>query len=170
MAFFFTDGCVVNERNLFLKTSVYEIYALYLLIADKLYRSCTNSRRQRKTVVNKLFAAMKSADANTLQACFADSAILQTILIKEGKSVVETEAVKGFASSIGKVSKGDADEQIVFDVVKVDGDLAIVWTPYKFYWKGTFSHCGVNSFQLVRINGVWKIQYLIDTRRKEDCK
>lgn len=123
-----------------------------------------------KAVVNKLFAAMRSADASTLQACFADSAILQTILSKDGKSVVETEAVQGFATSIGKVSKGDADERVSFDVVKVDSDLAIVWAPYQFYWKGAFSHCGVDSFQLVRINGEWKIQYLIDTKRKEDCK
>jgi len=55
-------------------------------------------------------------------------------------------------------------------VVKIDGPLAIVWTPYKFYFNGKFSHCGVNSFQLVRFNGVWKIQYLIDTRRRAGCE
>ncbi len=122
-----------------------------------------------KQTVNKLFAAMKESDRKSLQEAFADSAILQTILDKNGKTVVETEAVKDFATSISKISKGDADERISFDVVKIDGDLAIVWAPYQFYWKGIFSHCGADSFQLVRINGVWKIQYLIDTRRKEKC-
>ncbi|MFT2543406.1 hypothetical protein ACMWP9_36050, partial [Escherichia coli] len=67
------------------------------------------------------------------------------------------------------IPKNMADERIVFDVVKIDADLAIVWTPYQFYRNGTFSHCGVNSFQLVRLNGRWKIQYLIDTRRKTGC-
>ncbi|HNA01067.1 MAG TPA: hypothetical protein PLN49_09415, partial [Ferruginibacter sp.] len=66
--------------------------------------------------------------------------------------------------------KDAADERITFDVVRVDGALAIAWTPYKFYFNGKFSHCGVNSFQLVRFNGEWKIQYLIDTRRKAGCE
>jgi hypothetical protein len=51
-------------------------------------------------------------------------------------------------------------------VIRIDASLAIVWAPYEFYYKGKYSHKGVDSFQLVRVNGVWKIQYLIDTRRK----
>ena len=146
-------------------------YVLFICLLFTSYVSDAQTAEDSvKAVVNKLFAAMKSADANALQACFADSAILQTIIDKNGKPVIETEAVQSFATSISKVSKGDADERITFDVVRIDGELAIVWTPYLFYWKGTFSHCGVDSFQLVRINGEWKIQYLIDTRRKEDCK
>lgn len=123
-----------------------------------------------KTTVNQLFTAMKNADATALQQTFADIAILQTIINKDGKASVETEAVQSFATSIGKIGKGDADERIVFDAIKIDGDLALVWAPYQFYWKGTFSHCGVDCFNLVRINGNWKIQYLIDTRRKDNCK
>ncbi|HNJ29817.1 MAG TPA: hypothetical protein PLQ40_12740, partial [Ferruginibacter sp.] len=83
---------------------------------------------------------------------------------------VKTDAVADFANSISKLPKDAADERITFDVVRVDGALAIAWTPYKFYFNGKFSHCGVNSFQLVRFNGEWKIQYLIDTRRKAGCE
>jgi len=123
-----------------------------------------------KTVVNQLFTAMKSSNAPLLQQCFADSAILQTIKEKDGKTIIEQDAVKAFADIVAGMPKDAADEQIVFDVIKIDGALAIVWAPYKFYYKGKFSHCGVDSFQLVRINGEWKIQYLIDTRRKEGCE
>ncbi len=56
-----------------------------------------------------------------------------------------------------------------FEVIRIDADLAVVWTPYKFFVGKKFSHCGVNSFQLIKLNGNWKIQYLIDTRRKEGC-
>lgn len=119
-----------------------------------------------KAVVNKLFAAMKASDGESLAACFADSAILQTI---KPSGQIESEAVGEFAKSISGLPKGDADEQITFDVVKTDGELAIAWTPYQFYYKGKFSHCGVDSFQLVRVKGQWKIQYLIDTRRKQNC-
>ncbi|MFT3823739.1 MAG: nuclear transport factor 2 family protein [Chitinophagaceae bacterium] len=121
-----------------------------------------------KATVNKLFESMKNSDAAALTTVFADSAILQTIVnTKDGKTIIRNEKISDFSTSIGKLAKGDADERITFETVKTDGALAIVWTPYKFYYKGAYSHCGVNSFQLVRINGQWKIQYLIDTRRKE---
>ncbi len=124
-----------------------------------------------KAVVNDLFTAMKNADPVLLKSVFADSAILQTITRnKEGKTEVKTDEVSGFIDCVGKQAKDGADERISFDVIRIDGPLAIVWTPYKFYFNGKFSHCGVNSFQLVRFNGNWKIQYLIDTRRRAGCE
>lgn len=123
-----------------------------------------------KVVINNFFTAMKASNAAMLKSVFADSAVLQTIDTRSGKTVVETDAVAGFIESIRKLPADAADEQITFDVVKVDADLAIAWTPYKFYYNGKFSHCGVNSFQLVRFNGEWKIQYIIDTRRRTGCE
>ena len=123
-----------------------------------------------KSVINNMFTGMKNADPVLLKSCFADSMVLQTISrTKDGKLIVKNEAPSGFIVFVSKETPGNADERITFDVVKVDGPLAIAWTPYNFYYKGQFSHCGVNSFQLVRFNGVWKIQYLIDTRRKQGC-
>ena len=124
-----------------------------------------------KAVVNQLFAAMKGANAVMLKETFADSAVLQTIRRKQdGTFFVQDEKVSDFVGQIGKAKKDSLDERITFETVKVDGPLAIAWTPYKFYYAGKFSHCGVNSFQLVRINGRWKIQFLIDTRRRQNCE
>ena len=123
-----------------------------------------------RSAVNQLFTAMKNADSALLVSSFADSAILQTIIEKNGKVVVKTDAVGDFAAQVAKMEKNILDERIQFDVVRIDGALAIVWAPYQFYYKGKFSHCGADSFQLVRINGKWKIQYLIDTRRTGGCE
>jgi hypothetical protein len=123
-----------------------------------------------KAVINTMFAAMKAGDGNTLMQCFADSAILQGVAVKNGNVTIENESVKDFAKKISQLPKDAADERITFDLIKIDDNLAIAWTPYQFYYKGQFSHCGVDSYQLVKINGSWKIQYLIDTRRKEGCK
>ena len=48
--------------------------------------------------------------------------------------------------------------------------MASVWTPYEFYFNGTFSHCGANSFQLFKEDNQWKIIFLVDIRRRENCK
>lgn len=123
-----------------------------------------------KAAVNKLFEGMKNADAATVRSSFSDSAVLQTITRnKEGQTVVRNEKVEDFAQSVASMPKGAADERILFETIKIDGPMAIAWTPYNFYYEGKFSHCGVNSFQLVRFNGEWKIQYLIDTRRRQGC-
>ena len=123
-----------------------------------------------KTTINQLFAGMRNADSTAVFTAFAPGAIMQTIVqSKEGKTSVRQNPVAGFASYVGKQAKGAADEQIVFETIKVDGDLAIAWTPYRFIFNGNFSHCGVNTFTLVKLDGVWKINYIIDTRRKENC-
>ena len=123
-----------------------------------------------KAAVNLMFTGMKNADAATIRRSFADSAILQTITANAaGKTVARSESVEDFANHVGKMAAGDADERISFGSVRVDGPLAIVWAPYSFFYKGKFSHCGVDSFQLILVDGMWKIVYVIDTRRKNAC-
>jgi len=58
------------------------------------------------------------------------------------------------------------DERVTIGELLIDNQLASVWTPYQFYYKEQYSHQGANSFQLVKGVDGWKIQYLIDTRRK----
>lgn len=155
------------DKAVFMKSFLFFLTGLFFFCAV----NAQSTEDSVKVAVNKLFAGMKNSDASAIRTAFSDSAVLQTITKnKEGKTVVINEQVSSFAASVAALQKGDADERIQFDVIRIDGPLAIVWTPYKFYYKGVFSHCGVNSFQLVRFNGEWKIQYLIDTRRKNGCE
>ena len=124
-----------------------------------------------KTTINNMFTAMKNADTVLLRACFTANPIIQTIgLNKEGKLAVKDEALQEFISSIAKLPKNAADERIVFDAIYIDGVLANIWAPYKFYFNNVFSHCGADNFTLVKLSGEWKIQYLIDTRHKHGCE
>ncbi len=117
-----------------------------------------------------MFKAMKSSNSEKLLDCFADSALLQTIITsKEGKTEIKSQSAQAFAKMLSSIEEDAADERFFFNGIKIDENLAVVWAPYRFYYKKNFVHCGVNSFQLVRINGHWKIQYLIDTRRRENC-
>ncbi|WP_326982773.1 nuclear transport factor 2 family protein [Chryseobacterium sp. MYb264] len=117
--------------------------------------------------IRQLFLGMKTANPELVKTIFAENAIFQTIT-KDG--IVKTDKVEDFITSISKSSKDDLDERISIEAIHVDGLLASVFTPYSFYYKAKLSHCGANSFQLIKQNGEWKIQYLIDTRRKENCK
>ena len=123
-----------------------------------------------KAAVNQFFIGMAMADSTGIVNSFTGDGLLQSVSDDGGKTTVKNEKITDFAHLIGGLQKNDADEQIKFNTIKIDGALAMVWAPYNFFFKGKFSHCGVDCFCLVRINGDWKIQYIIDTRRKDGCK
>ena len=142
-----------------------KIFAVTLFLSTFCFAQ-NNPNKEIEKPIRNLFLAMKTADSELLKSVFSETAILQTIT-KDG---VKNEDVKDFISSISKASKNDLDERITIEAIHTDGNLASVFTPYQFYYKSEFSHCGANSFQLVKQNNEWKIQYIIDTRRKENCK
>ncbi|MCK8491492.1 nuclear transport factor 2 family protein [Spirosoma sp. RP8] len=119
--------------------------------------------------VNQLFEGMKKADSTMLKTVFAPGARLQTVVNKQGNVSVQDEAIAQFISSVGKAKAGALDERLSGMEIKIDGELATAWTPYSFYYNGQQSHCGVNAFTLVKLAGTWKIQTIIDTRRKQNC-
>ncbi|MBP8067290.1 MAG: nuclear transport factor 2 family protein [Pedobacter sp.] len=123
-----------------------------------------------KATINNLFDGMRTSDSTLIRKAFAPKSIMQTIAMsKEGKAMVRSESVDGFIKSISAPHPEKYDERIVFSKVLIDGNLASVWTDYKFYVGDKFSHCGVNSFQLFKSEEGWKIIYIIDTRRKDRC-
>ena len=123
-----------------------------------------------RTTITSMFDAMRSGDSVLLKQQFSPTIVFQSVGIKDGKAFAKNENPGGFISFVGKQKPGLLDERIKFGTILVDGPMASVWTPYSFYYGGEFSHCGVNSFQLVRFPDGWKIQYIIDTRRKEGCE
>ncbi|MFN3759705.1 MAG: nuclear transport factor 2 family protein [Algoriphagus aquaeductus] len=122
-------------------------------------------------VIRSLFEGMKSKNAEQVAAAFYTEGLMQTVQAKPEGSTVGSNSVADFVKRIATTpAETTLDERILDYQVKVDGTLASAWTPYRFYVNGNFSHCGVNSFQLVKMAEGWKIVYIIDTRRKEPCE
>jgi hypothetical protein len=143
---------------------MYKIAGLFLLIGISGFGQ---QNPDIEKPIRNLFLGMKNADPELVKSAFAENAVLQTIT-KDG--TVKSDSIQDFIASVSKFPKGDLDERITVEAIHTDGNLASVFTPYSFYVKEKLSHCGANSFQLVKQNDVWKIQYVIDTRRKDNCK
>lgn len=123
-----------------------------------------------KAVIVSLFDGMRAKNAEQVSAAFTPEAIMNTVIAKPEGSEVGSNSVADFAKRIASTpAETQLDEQIMDYQIKIDGTMASAWTPYRFYVNGNFSHCGVNSFQLVKTAEGWKIVYIIDTRRKEPC-
>lgn len=122
-----------------------------------------------KAVVETLFRGMRQGDSAMVSSTFSKGIVMQTVAEIKGKIEVKTGDPAGFLKSVGTPHKEVYDERITFDRIQVDGDLANVWTSYKFYVGDKFSHCGVNSMTYVKEGSGWKLLHIIDTRRKENC-
>jgi len=128
------------------------------------------AEKQIEQVIENLFQGMKSKNQQLLEKAFHEDAIMHTVAASPDGTRLGANSVKDFINRIA-VSPAETvlDERIQSYHIRVDGDMASAWTPYRFYVNDGFSHCGVNSFQLIRIDGEWKITYVIDTRRKDNC-
>lgn len=146
------------------------LFGLLLTIVSFSTSAQTSEETAIKETINQLFTGMRTSDTALISRSFASTAILQTIVNRDGTVQVRVDELATFIKSVGTPRKEILDERIQFGTILIDGPMATVWTPYKFYIGETFSHCGVNSFQLVKLATGWKIQSIIDTRRKENCQ
>ena len=53
--------------------------------------------------------------------------------------------------------------------ILIRGPIAVVWGEFEFWIDGEFSHCGVDSADLVKIGGEWKVANFMWTVEKDDC-
>ncbi len=143
---------------------------LVLLISSSSFAQDSDEIDVKKTVI-KFFDAFHKQDSIAIKELVSKDLKLQSIgKSKEGFTQLRNEEFSAFLKSIVSIPKDQKFQEKLLDFkIRVDGDMANAWTPYEFWFNGKFSHCGVNSFQLVKLEGVWKIIYLIDTRRREGC-
>jgi Putative lumazine-binding len=123
-----------------------------------------------KAVVQQLFDGMRKGDSTLVRNAFASNVQMQTAFYnKAGASTLRTEnSIDGFVKAVGTPHAEVWDERLTAWDIKIDGNLANVWTPYEFWLGDKQSHCGIDLFVLFKSDKGWQIIYLADTRRK--CK
>jgi len=142
-----------------------------LCIGLNLNAQKTEAENVKATII-EFFDAFHKQDTTALKSMVTDKVILQSISTnKEGNTVLKEDDFNKFIRSIASIPKDRTFEEKLLDFsIQVDGKMANAWTPYEFWYNGSFSHCGVNSFQLINEDDKWKIIYLVDTRRRKGCQ
>ncbi len=130
-----------------------------------------NDEVQVKNTIDTFFEGFHRKDSLAVRKTVTESVQLQTIGVdKEGQERLATVPFDNFLQAIVKIPDSVQFQEILISYkIQVDGSMAHAWTPYEFWRNETFSHCGVNSFQLFKEGETWKILSILDTRRKEDC-
>lgn len=148
-----------------------QILSLLLLLSTISYAQSTD-RDDVKATIEKFFEGFHKGDTTLMRQTLGDQLVLQTAFKnREGKDVLNNGDFNNFLKAIADRPEDQKwDERLLSYNIQVDGNMANAWTPYEFWFNGQFRHCGVNSFQLFKDNGAWKIIYLIDTRRRQGCQ
>lgn len=120
-----------------------------------------------KKSIQIFFEGLHAKDTLKMQSVCDANIRLQTVNERKGISTLKTEGPDTFYKSVAAIPADLVIEEKLLEIkIQIDGAMAHVWTPYEFSVSGSFSHRGVNSFQLFKDNGTWKIVYIIDTRRR----
>jgi hypothetical protein len=136
--------------------------ALFLLVASSI--NVMPQKAEDSTaalvVVNQLFAAMKAKDAAQIRSVFSpDGQLVAIDKPREGNGISKTRVLTGdaFATMIAANKGADYIEVMPSPEARVSGDLAVVSGRYTFHLGDKLSHCGTNTFNLVRTETGWKI-------------
>lgn len=114
--------------------------------------------------VEQLFEKMKAADTLGFRSLFIDKPFISSVPPSGNSTEVKYHGLDEWITSIDRHLPGELREEWSAQKVVSDGALANVWMPYVFYYKDQFAHCGHNSFQLMKLDGKWKISSVVDTR------
>ena len=125
--------------------------------------------KEALAVVTRLFEAMQAKDADGMRATFHSDGQLAATQKRNGQTTVRVLTADAFAKSISE-GKGIYRERMYKPETLVAGDLVTVRGRYGFYVDDRFSHCGLNSFHLMRTPQGWKIVNAASTIELDGCE
>ncbi|WP_337044665.1 nuclear transport factor 2 family protein [Emticicia sp. 17c] len=143
-----------------------------LFIAFSATAFAQTDEEQIKASINQVFDGMRKNDTTLIRQVLHPSCFLKSVLkTKTGEVKLQDDAIIGWLKSVGTKREGVIlDERLTSYDIKVDGAMAMAWTPYELYVSDKFIHCGVDLFTLMKTEKGWQIIGIVDTRRKENCK
>lgn len=145
------------------------LFVVILALARSAPLPAQSAEAEVLEVVNRLFEGMRAADSAAVRSVFHPRARLASTGSRDESPQLQVIPIARFIAAVG-AAQDEWNELILDPEVRIDDNLATVWTKYEFYLADTFSHCGVDAFQLVRTTEGWKIISLVDTRRNEGCE
>lgn len=128
-----------------------------------------DDKKAALSIVTQLFSEMAAANpAGILALGTPENQLVAIRKLRDGKTKIEV--ITGDAFSKMFTNKAVLLREEMYDPqVEVNGDYAMVYGRYVFFVGEKLSHCGVNQFNLVRTDGIWKIANGASTIDPTNC-
>ena len=118
--------------------------------------------------VQELFDAMQAADGERLRTVLTPSGMIFGYRQWADGIQLTTSSHHEFIDGL-VTSEREFIERFWDPQVLIHDHMATVWTPYDLWIDGAFSHCGIDSFQLVKADDRWKIAGILYSVEREGC-
>lgn len=139
------------------------------VLACAAFSQTADDKKAAVAVVDKLFAEMAAANPEGILALHTPTSDLAAVF-KQRDGKTRYQSINGEAFSKMFTDKTKVMREEMYDPkVEVHGDWAMVWGRYVFFNGDKLSHCGINQFNLIRIDSTWKIANGASTIDPNDC-
>lgn len=128
-----------------------------------------DEKAQVMEVVDRVLAAINSNDAEALRK----------IAVPEGMNISLRYQPDGSTKLRAKSNSQDAadtatekrkfTEKYWDPTILVHNGIAMFWAPYSFDIDGKRSHCGVDQFDFIKVDGQWKLANSMWTVEPDGC-
>lgn len=118
-------------------------------------------------VVQKFFDAMATCDAASARAITLPEGRLYRFVVGT-PDPVRSSTFEEFNNGLAACTR-TLLERMWSPQVRVHKGIASLWAPYDFWLNGAFSHCGIDSFELVKTPEGWKLTGGTYTIEREGC-
>ncbi len=155
------------------KNASIAVFLCYTLLPASLFAQTETTDAERSAVlatIDAFFVALASSNRIGLEnTTFPGSMFVASTVDASGLITNSTRTRRDFIASL---SDGRASrlERYWNPIVNVRDGVAHFWAPYDFHVDGDFTHCGIDSFQLIRSEGRWKIGSSAYTVQRQNCE
>ena len=138
-----------------------------MIVSPATARAQASDRADVLAAVNGFMRGLRTKDT-TLIAQHMDS--LARMTLPRGSNTGTRVFALRAPELTRMVANQPADDELIRNPsVQIDGSLAVVWAEYQVRRDGRVTHCGFDSFQLLKLNGKWKIMNIADSFKQQGC-
>jgi hypothetical protein len=139
---------------------------LIVLLALLPLAAQTSDEKDVLAAVQKTFDGMAANDAAKILASMTADARLYGVRTTGEPYAMPAEQ---WANRIAAIKSKLIERFTKAPQVTIHGAIANVWGEYEFLRDGKFTHCGVDSFNLLKTAEGWKVATVLDTEEATGC-
>ena len=157
-------------RKIWLRNVLASSVGFSLAICSGSATAQSSEEQSVHNTVNQFFQALAERDRALLASITLPGSLnISTSVSDQGTAQIRIQNHTQLLNNLG--GEGPALLERAWNpTILISRDIATFWAPYDFHVNGAFSHCGVDSFQLVKRQGQWFLANLSWTVERENCE
>ena len=143
--------------------------AMAALLAAPAQPTTAEDRAQLMAVVDQVYAAINSNDVEAFKRMEVPEGMTFRLRYQPDgtMTLVPKSNLQDLADTGAETRK--FTERYWDPAVLIHKDMAVFWAPYSFDIDGKRSHCGVDVFDFIRVDGQWKLANSMWTVEPDGC-